>query len=181
MQDQLKIEEAASATLVRRGDVVEGMEVVGHYRLECVGPDGEVKWVEEFDNLVTTLGKNLILDTFLAGSAYTASLKFGLKGAGSAAAGDTMASHAGWSEITAYSGNRPTPAFSAASGGSKATSAASAFSITGPATVAGLILISGGTTTPGNTTGTLVSAGDFAASRGVDNGDTLNASYSLAL
>ena len=146
----------------------------------------ETKWSEACPNTVTTVGKNDVLDKYLAGAAYTQTVVMGLKGAGAAASGDTQASHAGWSEVglanaPTYSGNRKTPSFSAASGGSKATSAAVAFSITGSGTVAGCFINNGGSATVDNTTGVLVSAGDFTGgSKTVANGDTVNVTYSLA-
>lgn len=140
------------------------------YRVECVGADGQVKWVEEFDNLVTTAGKNDILTKYFKGSGYTAAWYLGLKGTGSAAAGDTLASHAGWSEVNPYAGNRPAITFGTASGGSLAASAAVPYSITGSATVAGAFIASANT----GTSGTLYSAGDFSVARSVVNGDTLN-------
>lgn len=147
----------------------------------------EEKWSAPCPNTVTTVGKNDILDKYLAGAAYTQSIVMGLKGTGSAAAGDTQASHAGWSEVgganaPTYSGNRKTPSFSAASGGSKGTSAAVSFSMTGSGTVAGCFINNGGSATVDNTTGVLMSAGDFSGgSKTVANGDTLNVTYSLAL
>jgi hypothetical protein len=86
-------------------------------------PDGEVKWVEEFDNLVTTEGKNDILDKYFKGSAYTAAWYLGLKGTGSAAVGDTLASHAGWAEVTPYAGNRPAITFGTTAAGSNTATA----------------------------------------------------------
>lgn len=145
------------------------------------------KWAADCPNVVTTVGKNDILDKYLAGAAYTQSIVMGLKGAGSAASGDTQASHAGWSEVglanaPTYSGNRKTPSFSAASGGSKGTSAAVAFSMTGSGTVAGCFINNGGSATIDNTSGVLMSAGDFTGgSKTVANGDTVNVTYSLAL
>lgn len=160
--------------------LIEALALRGKYFVQHIR-EGKIIHEEEFPNLVTTAGKNLALDTYLAGSTYTAAFKLGLKGTGSAAAGDTLASHAGWSEVTAYTGNRGTPAWSSASGGSKATSSAVSFAINGSATVAGAMLVHGGSATPGDTaTGTLFSAGDFAASRSVINGDTLNVSYTLS-
>jgi hypothetical protein len=43
------------------------------YRVECIGPDGQQKWVEDFHNLVVTVGRNFVLDTVFRGSAYNAS------------------------------------------------------------------------------------------------------------
>lgn len=140
------------------------------YRVECVGADGRVKWVEEFDNLVTTEGKNSILSVYFDAATQITTWYLGLKGTGSAAAGDTLASHAGWAEVTPYAGNRPAITFGTASGGSLAASSAVSYSITGSATVAGAFIASANT----GTSGTLYSAGDFSASRSVVSGDTLN-------
>ncbi len=186
--DQLNSEEVMGAALVRGGALEELIGAIkGTYEVECVGADGTVKWIEHIDNLVTTVGKNLILDTILAGSAFTATVVMGLKGTGTALAAETQASHAAWSEVglanaPTYSGNRKTPTFSAASAGAKATSSAVSFSITSSGTVAGCFININGSATIDNTTGTLLSAGDFTGgSRAVVNGDTLNVTYSLAV
>ncbi len=147
----------------------------------------EEKWSAEAPNIVTTVGKNDILDKYLAGSAYTASPRMLLKGTGTAVIADTQASHASWLEqglanAPTYTGNRPTPAFSAASGGVKSTSSAVAFAITSTGTVFGVGINNGGSATKDDTTGILVSAGDFTGgSRAVINGDTLSVTYSLTL
>lgn len=145
------------------------------YEVECIGADGEVKWTERFENLVTTAGKTDIIDKYFKGSAYTAAWYLGLKGAGSAAAGDTLASHAGWSEVTPYSGNRPAITFGTTSGGSNTATAVS-YSCNGSATVAGAFVASANS----GTSGTLYSAGDFSASRAVVNGDTLNVTLTVS-
>ena len=165
---------------------IDQIKLEGNYFAECYDWEGHLKWTDKIKNLVTTAGKNLLLDTILAGSAFTATVVMGLKGTGSAAAGDTQASHAGWSEqgganAPTYTGNRPTPSFSAASAGSKATSAVVAFAITSSGTVFGCFININGSATKDNTTGTLFSAGDFTGgSKAVVNGDTINVSYSLA-
>ena len=176
---------SATTAMSMQNQHSDQMEVRGRYHAELVR-DGKVIWVEDFDNLVTTVGKNDLLDKYLAGSAYTASFFMGLKGTGSAAAGDTQSSHAGWSEVgnanaPAYSGTRKTPAWSAASAGSKTESAASSFGFTSGGTVYGCFLNSGGTSAIDNTTGVLFSAGDFGASRAVLTGDTLNVTYTLSV
>lgn len=179
--------EAVGASVSRGGGIGEGLEVHGRFVAECLGPDGRVKWRDTIDNLVTTVGKNDILDKYLAGSSYSASVKMGLKGTGSAAAGDTQASHGGWSEVggtnaPAYTGNRPTPSFSSASSGSKATSSAVSFAITSSGTVAGCFINMGGSATKDDTTGVLYSAGDFSGgSKTVSNGDTLNVTYTASV
>ena len=145
------------------------------------------EWAEVFPNVVTDVGARDILDKYLAGSTYTAAIVMGLKGTGTAVVGDTMASHASWSEVggtnaPAYSGNRPTPAFSAASSRSKQTSSAVSFTFTSGGTVAGCFINQGGSATKDNTTGILVSAGDFTGgSKTVANTDVLNVTYTLTL
>lgn len=147
------------------------------WRVECVGPDGKVKWVEENHNLTTTVGLNDILDKYFAGAAYTAAWYLGLvdnAGFSAYAAGDTMASHAGWSESVVYSNaTRPAVAFSAAAGGVKSTSAASSFTINSGGTVRGCFLVTD--STKGGASGILFSEVDFTSgSRAVLSGDTLN-------
>lgn len=182
--DLLHLREGSFGGIVSRPSADARMEIHGHYIVRCVGADGQVKWSESFDNLVTTVGKNDMLDKYLAGTTWTTGTVYMmLKGTGTAAAGDTMSSHAGWSELnaSASSGARQSVSFSAASSGSKATSAAVAWSITGSATVAGVAIVIGGTSTNANTTGVLFSVGDFGAPRSVVNGDTLNVTYSASL
>lgn len=140
------------------------------------------KWTSPIDNLVTTVGGNLALDTVLSGSAYTAAWYIGLIGSTGyttgAALGDTMALHGGWAEESACYSNatRPAPSFSAASAKSKATSAPVAFTITSTATIKGCFLNS--VSTKGGTTGTLYSAGLFTGGdQVVNNLDTLNVTY----
>lgn len=145
-------------------------------------PLQEVVGVEDFPNLVTNVGRNFALDTIFRGSSYTAACNLGLKGTGSAAAGDTQASHAGWPEVggtnaPAYTGNRKTITFSAASGQS-ITHTATTYAFTSSGTVAGAFMNLAGSSTKDNTTGTLFSAGDFTGgSRTVGNGDTLDVTY----
>jgi hypothetical protein len=182
MLDKVNVGDASTASLIRSAGSSESVELDGHYSVECIGADGQVKWAEEIFNLVTTVGKNFTMDTVLGNSAGGA-VVMGLKGTGTAVVADTQASHASWDEVglanaPTYTGNRPTPTFSAASAGAKATSSAVSFAITSTGTVAGCFINIGGSATKDNTTGTLFSAGDFTGgSRSVINGDTLNVSY----
>lgn len=139
------------------------------YLVECFDADGALKWAEDFRNLVTTEGKNHIINTEFASGTQVTAWFLGLKGTGSAAVGDTLASHAGWAEVTPYAGNRPGITFSTTSAGSN-TATAVGISINATATVAGAIISSVNT----GTAGKLYSAGDFGTSRSVISGDTLN-------
>jgi hypothetical protein len=138
---------------------------------------------EVFSNIITTAGKNDLLDKYLLGSAYTQTVRMGLKGTGAAAAGDTQASHAGWLEqglanAPTYTGSRKTVTMGAAASG-VSTSPSQSFAITSTGTVHGCMINNGGSATIDNTTGVLFSAGDFSASRAVINGDTLSVVYTL--
>jgi hypothetical protein len=135
-----------------------------------------VLWEERIHNTVTTAGKTDIVDKYFKGSAYTAAWYLGLKGTGSASASDTLASHGGWSEVTPYSGNRPAITFGSTSGGSN-TASTNSYSITGSATVAGAFIAS----VNSGTSGLLYSAADFASSRTVANGDTLNVTPTVSV
>ena len=161
------------------------MSIQGHYTAVCYSVDGFVKWADDIENLVTTVGKNFTLDTTLGNTAGGA-VVMGLKGTGTAVVADTQASHASWLEVggtnaPAYSGNRPTPSFSSAAAASKATSSAVSFSMTSTGTVAGCFINIGGSATKDSTTGTLFSAGDFSSSKAVVNGDTIAVTYTLTL
>jgi hypothetical protein len=192
-EERAQAREYNDASVIRGTGLAEGTEAHGHFEIECIGADGKVKWCDTIDNVVATVGKNLALDTFLAGSAYTVTGPYmGLISSTSfsaAVAGDTMTSHAGWLEAggtnaPTYSGNRKTAVWSAASAGSKALSAALSFAITGSGTVKGAFLCYGGgaSATKDNTGGTLWSAGTFTTGdKAVVNGDTLNVNYSTSL
>lgn len=174
----------AAAGLVARSGVAEGARATGRYVAECIAPDGTVRWRDEIANLVTTAGKNDALDKYLAGSSYTAAWYLGLissAGYSSVDAADTMGSHAGWAEFTGYSqANRPAATFGSASGGSKATSSASSYTINAGGTAKGCFLASNNTKS--GTTGVLYSAGLFSGGdRAVQSGDTLNVSYTASL
>lgn len=164
-------------------------------------PMADVIWRDTAKNTVCTEGKNLALDTFLAGSGYTVVGPFlGLISSVSwtaTAAGDTMAQLAGtngWREAgttnapqwtTPASGARRTTnaGWNAAASGSKALTAALSFSISTSGTVKGAFLVygTGAVATNLDTNGKLMSAGVFSGGdKVVANLDTLNVSYSLA-
>jgi hypothetical protein len=182
----------ADATVTFGAASLEKAEAHGRFDVECIGPDGEVKWRESMDNVVTTVGKNLALDTFLAGAAYTVVGPYiGLISSVSWSAvnaTDTMTSHAGWTEAgvtnaPTYTVPRKTAAWSAAAAGAKALSSALGFAITGSGTIKGCFVVfgTGALSTVDNTAGTLYSAGTFAADKVVNANDTVNVTYTASL
>ena len=181
--ERINGQDSSSVAISRKSDLDETIGVTGRYEVECVGPDGQVKWVDTIENLVVTVGKNDLLDQYFAGSAYTAAWYMGLVDGASTptyAAGDTLASHAGWTESTAYTGsNRIAVAWNAAASSSKA-STATAFSINATATIAGALLTV--TQVRATTTGVLYSAGSFTGgNRSVASSDTLNVTYTASV
>jgi hypothetical protein len=181
--EKIKLTETTDVSISKFNNLTETIGVTGYYNVQCLDSDGQVKWTDTIENLVVTVGKNDLLDKYFAGSAYTAAWYMGLVDGASTptyAAGDTLASHAGWTESTAYSGsNRATVAWNAASAGSKASTATS-FSINATATIAGALLTV--TQVRATTTGVLYSAGSFSGgNRSVANGDTLNVTYTASV
>lgn len=160
-----------------RGGLIGALKMKSLYRFECLDRSGKVRWIEEIENLVTNAGLDDLLSKYFKGSSYTAAFYLGLKGAGSAAAGDTLASHGGWSEVTAYTGARQAVTLGSVSGQSVSNSGAvNAFAINGTATVAGGFLC----TAASGTSGILYGVADFGSSRSVLNGDTLNVTATLS-
>jgi hypothetical protein len=97
-----------------------------------------------------------------------------------------MASHAGWTEVVAYSNATrvaATLATATTANPSVVTNSASpaVFNINGTTTIGGAFLTSG--SAKSGTTGTLFSAADFGApgDRSVVSGDTLSVTYTFSL
>ena len=165
------------------GDILERMQVKGLYTMKYYNPDGTLGWRRLFPNLVATAGKNNLLDTYFAGSAYTAAWYLGLVDGTSTptfAAGDTMASHAGWTENIGYSNStRVSPSWNAAGSGSKATTATT-FNINANGTIAGCFLTT--VATKSGTTGILLSCGAFTGGNAsVTSGGTLQVTYTASV
>lgn len=164
----------------------EEAKATGKFTIECFDKDGLLKWRAEESNLVVNVGLQ-----YMAGSALTSTTQIttwyiGLYGAGASntpAATDTLSSHAGWTEINPYSGNRPSATFVAATNANPSvvtnTASPASFSINATATVGGAFLCSAAS----GTTGTLFSAADFQSpgDRSVVSGDTLNVTYTFSL
>lgn len=145
--------------------------------VECYDKDGNLKWKDTIENLVVDEGLTDSLDKYFKGSAYTAAHYCGLTGGTPTfAATDTMASHAGWTEVTAYTdATRPQITWGTAASGSIDNSA-SKVSITINAdgtTVGGAFICTDDT--KGGTSGILYGGGAFSAGdKTLSNGDTLN-------
>jgi hypothetical protein len=169
---------AQAASVIMRNALEHVVRIKQRYVLECRDANGCLKWTEEFDNLVTTEGKNKYLDATLKTGLASPVWYVGLKGTGDPAAGDTLASHATWLEITPYSGNRPAFTPGSVANGSVDNSASKAvFTINAPLTVYGSFLCSAAS----GTSGTLLGAGNFTTERAVISGDTLSVTITCAM
>lgn len=189
MTELIKPTEEAGASVIRGAKEVESVNATGKYVAQCFDVHGNLKWEEHFDNLVTTQGKNHLLDTYLAGSSYTGKVFLGLisaTGYTGVNAADTANSHTGWNEFSGYSQvARVAPSFSAASSGSKATASAAVFSITSANTVKGTFLVAntgtGSAASKGGFSGVLYSAGLFTGGdKTIASGDIVNVTYTAS-
>jgi len=183
----------AVATLQANASIPEGMYQDGFYVVECRDAQGNIKWEEEFPNLVVAVGKQLMLDTLLrtSGTYTTVGPFLGLiNNSTTFAATDTMSSKT-WTELTTYtvggSAVRGTAVFSAATSSgttpSNVTTSSAAsitYTMTGSATVYGCFLVtgSGAVSTISSTAGTLYSEGNFSTAKTVTSGDTVSVTYS---
>lgn len=178
-----------SAAVQKSKGVTEGLRGGGVFTVVCYDKDGNHKWTAKSPNLVVNVGLADMNDKYFSGSGYTAAWYLGLYGAASSndpAAGDTMASHAGWTEVTDYSqSTRPAATFGSATVADPSvidnSGSVAVFSINNTVTVGGAFLTSDDT--KGGSTGILFSAADFQApgDRNVVSGDTLNVTYQFSL
>ena len=183
----------AIATLQANAVIPEGMGVDGQYIVECRDAAGNLKWNEEFPNLVVAVGKELMLNTLLrtSGTYTTVGPFLGLiNNSTTFAAADTMTSKT-WTELTTYtvggSAVRGTAVFAAATSSgttpsnvTTSTATAITYTMTGSATVYGCFLVTGtgAVSTISSTAGVLYSEGNFSTAKTVTSGDTVTVTYS---
>jgi hypothetical protein len=175
----------------------ETVGVEGFYHVECRDANGNVKWTENFPNQVVQVGKIFMLSqTLLSSPVALVGPYLGLvSGSGNTfSPTDTMTSHSGWTEFTAYtvssSAVRGTAVFTTPTGNNNTTSgsnvvtasaSAITYTITGSGgTIGGCFLVTGtgASSTLGNTGGTLYSAGAFGTAKTTTAGDTVAVTYS---
>jgi len=167
----------------------EGAKGGGVFHFKCYDKNGNLKWEDKAHNLVVNVGLADMNDKYFSGSAYTATWYLGLVNnspSPSYAAGDTMASHAGWAESTDYTqANRPTVTFGSATVADPSeidnSGSVDVFTMNASVTIAGAFLTSDNT--KGGTSGILFSASTFQSpgARTVVSGDTLNVTYEFSL
>ncbi len=155
----------------------------GRFVVEHRDVDGNLKGTYELPNGIVDEGMNHILDTQFTGSSQVSTWYIGLvdnAGWSSFADADTLSSHSGWAESTAYTeANRVTWVEDAASSRSISNSATSDYSINATGNLKGIFVSSNNVKSTGNT-GTLWSTAAFSSVVATANGDTLKVTYTVS-
>jgi hypothetical protein len=164
-----------------------GPKYKGTFNVECRDRFGNLKWVQNISNGVANAGITDLLEQYFRTGTNRHPWYLGLissSGYSALAAGDTAASHAGWTESSAYSNaNRvawgPAAAAAVLSVGTISNTTPAAFNINGTVTIKGVFLIN--ENTKGGTTGILWATALFSGGdQAVVNGDTLNVTYTIS-
>jgi len=169
----MKIEQTAEFT--------KDNKYVNVFNIELLDKNGKTVFQEEIHNAVTNAAMDSLLNTYFGASAKSSNWYIGLiNGSGytSAALTDTLASHAGWTELTSYSeGSRQawTPTTSTAQ--SVTGSTVSTFTMNASASVQGLFV----TNVASGTSGLLWSTALFSSPASVINGETFRVTYTVRL
>ena len=189
MQNKAKSADSTASSVTQVKGFSESARGGGTFHFQCFDKDGNLKWEDAAKNLVVNVGLQDMNEKYFKGSSYTAAWYIGLvQGPASGntyAAGDTLDTHAGWTEDTSYSGgNRATATFGTATTADPSvidnSGSVAVFSITGTATIAGAFLTD--VQSNSSTSGLLFSVSNFTGGdRAVISGDTLNVTYEFSL
>ncbi len=154
----------------------------GVFYFVCYDANGKLKWETEAHNLVTDAGLEHILDVSLAGTTNASQLTWYLAltdDGPTIASADTMGSHAGWAEATAYD-QATRPAWDEARTDLSVSNVLNlgTFTMNDADTVGGAFLTD--LNTIGTTDGVLLCvAAASETDRVVASGDTLNVRYDI--
>ena len=169
--------------LIGKGErrlILPQLDIRGRFEIEHWRGD---KLLRKFgvDNGITVEGKNHLLDVTFGNSSPVTQVTpwyIGLinnSPTPTLSENDTLASHAGWSEFSSYSGNRKAWDDANASAKVKGTTAASEFTMTGTGTIYGVFVCAAAS----GTTGVLWSTAAFDATAAVVSSDVLRISYGI--
>lgn len=159
----------------------ERVSLGGIFTIKCYGPDGKLKWKDTAKNKVVNEGLNHMLDVlFVSATSQVDPWYVGLtEGSPTPAAGDTLASHGGWTEENSYSeGSRQTYTDVRTNQTVSNAAAKASFSINANGqTIGGAFLCSAST----GTSGTLLCVAAFSGgNKSADSGDTLEVTYEFS-
>lgn len=186
MINKSKAGDTVSATVERNIAPNDRISAGGVFHVQCFDKDGNLKWEEKSHNLVVNQGLQSMNAVYFSSATQITSWFIGLvTGPGSGttySANDTIATHAGWTEFTTYTGTRKACTFGTATTAdpSVITNSASpaSFVTNASGTIAGAFLCS----VTSGTAGTLFSESDFTGGdRPVASGDTVNVTYTFNL
>ena len=166
-----------------------GVNIKGYWKVECFDPQGNLKWIEEAHNIVVNVGLNHLLDAVLYAASSFDPWYIGLIDNASAitiAAGDTMASHAGWTENKNYTlendtDNQRIEYNNAAASSQSTTNSANkaAFKVdTDSQVIAGAFLCNNQDRT--QDTGILFCGVEFSGDKNADTDDVLQVTYTIS-
>ncbi len=184
MQEPMNLKQGVGCQAVRNRNTIDQFLPTGKLQVEHRDKDGKLIGIYDFHNDITNEGKNLILEVMFKDGTQIASASWfiGLisnSGYSALAAGDTMASHAGWTEFTGYSQSTRVawgpgvPASQLITNGTPAT-----FDITSSGTLKGVFIPSN--STKSGTTGKLWATALFSADVPVNNGDQIKITYTVS-
>lgn len=165
------------------GEFKAPLSVRGEFYVQCLNADGSLAWSETFANGATNAGLNDILSVYFGAGTQKTTWYIGLidnAGFSALAAADTISSHTGWTESTAYGeATRPQWSPAAVSSQSITNSTATAFTMNATVTIKGAFLVSN--STKGGTTGQLWATGSFSSAQALVNGQVLRVTYTSTI
>lgn len=175
MDEKHVLGDRMGACVGRGASLNDSIGLVGRWIVVCRDRHGRIKWTDRIENLVVNQGLDHLLDVTLSAGSQITSWFVGLTdGTPTPAAGDTLASHAGWTEVTAYDeATRQGWTDGGVSGQSVDNSGSPAvFTINANGTTVGGAFL---TSASSGTSGTLYAVGAFTAgNKLLDDDDTLS-------
>lgn len=183
MSSALNLGQEVSATMLRNRHLAHDLRFKNPIRAELWRASRKI-WEDLTFNDITNEGKNQLFEimfhdgTQIAASAWCIGL-ISNSGYSALAAGDTMASHAGWAEATGYTQSTRV-AWGAGAAASQAitNSSPATFDLNATATIKGIFVASQNTKT--GTSGKLWATALFSADVPVVSGDQLRVTYTVS-
>ena len=159
-----------------------GIRVGGVFNIKCFSPEGKLKWEDEADNLVVNEGLQQLLDDLFTGAGQVDPWYVGLTDGApvTVIAANTMAAHAGWTEVEDYNeAVRQTYTDVRAAQSVSNTAAPATFTIDADAiTIGGAFLCSANV--KGGVGGVLLCAVAFTGGdKSADTNDTIEVTYTF--
>lgn len=187
MKERLRPKDNAVASIRSRSGPKSKAGIRGFYHVVCKDKDGNIKWEDYCENNFVNTGLDYVIDVAFGGAGEQTQIHptyLGLTdGTPTVQAGDTMASHTGWNEVTAYTEGTREEFVDVSTGGAGQrdnSASVASYAINGTTTVGGIFCTSDNTKS--GTSGTLISAVAFTGGdRSLVNLDTLEVTYTVSV